>query len=46
MAVETSCENTQTRPARPTKADKGKTKIKVKKYINTSTPEGNIPFSY
>ena len=43
MAVETSCENTQTRP---TKVDKGKTKIKVKKYINTSTPEGNITFSY
>ena len=43
MAVEASCENTQTRP---TKADKGKTKIKVKKYINTSTPEGNITFSY
>ena len=43
MAVVTSCENTQTRP---TKADKGKIKIKVKKYINTSTSEGNVTFFY
>ena len=43
MAVVTSCENTQTRP---TKADKGKIKIKVETYINISTSEGNVTFFY